>query len=323
MDILTRHSKIVLITSILLFVVFAFQEKFTILKDIQTNSVTNVICLFLILTIGISHGALDHLKGQKILKVLKIKNSLLFYIAYILLGSLIIILWFLFPTFTLVIFLIVACFHFGKEDTEFLFKEKKSWHNLIFLLKGLIIIVAPLITHNEETWKIFLALGADILFLTRFIEVGSSGIPDALSNLLYLTCFGHLAVLFILVDSGEDNNKNIFLLDFIPIVLLNSAFTPLIAFTLYFCFIHSFKHSVSLINKLDNKNFRAGTKKFIKKAAPLTIVTGIIFLVGLAILTNYYVLNDAILKVIFIGLASLTFPHILLEYLLEKNEKRT
>ena len=28
-------------------------------------------------------------------------------------------------------------------------------------------------------------------------------------------------------------------------------------------------------------------------------------------------------KVIFIGLASLTFPHILLEYLLEKNEKKS
>jgi len=31
-------------------------------------------------------------------------------------------------------------------------------------------------------------------------------------------------------------------------------------------------------------------------------------------------LNDSIYKVIFIGLASLTFPHILLEYLIEKNE---
>ena len=34
-------------------------------------------------------------------------------------------------------------------------------------------------------------------------------------------------------------------------------------------------------------------------------------------------LHIAILKIIFIGLASLTFPHILLEYLLEKNEKQT
>ena len=34
---------------------------------------------------------------------------------------------------------------------------------------------------------------------------------------------------------------------------------------------------------------------------------------------NYF-LDSAISKVIFIGLASLTFPHILLEYLIEKNE---
>ncbi len=33
-------------------------------------------------------------------------------------------------------------------------------------------------------------------------------------------------------------------------------------------------------------------------------------------------MNDTTLKVIFIGLASLTFPHILLKYLLEKNEKQ-
>ena len=322
MDILTKHSKIVLITSVILFVVFFFQEKFTALKDIQTNSVTNVICLFLILTIGISHGALDHLKGQKILKVLKIENSLLFYIAYILLGSLIIILWFLFPTFALVIFLIVACFHFGKEDTEFLFKEKKSWYNLIFLTKGLLIIIAPLISHNKETIDIFLTLGADNFFISHFKE--SIRLENYLLGLTFITMFGYLTLFLEL--GGDRNNKfkedqSYFMADFIPIILLNAIFAPLVAFTFYFCFIHSFKHSVSLINELNNKNFRAGTEKFIKKAAPLTIITGIIFLIGLAILTNYYVLNDAILKVIFIGLASLTFPHILLEYLIEKNER--
>ena len=322
MDILTRHSKVVLMTSVILFVVFIFQEKLTILKDIQTNSVTNVICLFLILTIGISHGALDHLKGQKILKFFKIENSLLFYIAYILLGFLIIILWFLFPTFTLVIFLIVACFHFGKEDTDFLFKEKKIWYNLIFLTKGLLIIIAPLLWHNKETIDIFLTLGADYSFILPF-EKGIR-LEGYLQGLTYIVIIGYTA--FLLEIGSHRNNKfegdpSIFMADFIPIILLNLAFTPLIAFTLYFCFIHSFKHSVSLIKELDNKNFRAGTEKFIKKAAPLTIITSIVFLIGLAILTNYHVLNDAILKVIFIGLASLTFPHILLEYLVEKNEK--
>ena len=34
----------------------------------------NLVCLFLILTIGISHGSLDNLKGNKILILYKIKN---------------------------------------------------------------------------------------------------------------------------------------------------------------------------------------------------------------------------------------------------------
>ena len=66
-----------------------------------------------------------------------------------------------------------------------------------------------------------------------------------------------------------------------------------------------------------------GTKTLFRKILPLTLITAVIFILGVFLLTNYYNINDAILKVIFIGLASLTFPHILLEYLLEKNEKRT
>ena len=61
---------------------------------------------------------------------------------------------------------------------------------------------------------------------------------------------------------------------------------------------------------------------FIKKALPLTILTALLYLLSVVYLSNSYGLNDVIIQVIFIGLASLTFPHILLEYLLETNEKR-
>ena len=74
---------------------------------------------------------------------------------------------------------------------------------------------------------------------------------------------------------------------------------------------------------MNNKNFKKGLINFLKKALPLTTVTALGFLIVVFLLNDYYLLNSAILKVIFIGLASLTFPHILLEYLLEKNEKRT
>jgi Brp/Blh family beta-carotene 15,15'-monooxygenase len=110
-------------------------------------------------------------------------------------------------------------------------------------------------------------------------------------------------------------------IELICILALNIIFTPLIAFTIYFCFLHSVRHSATLICELDIKNFSKGFKKFINKALPLTLVTAVFFVVSVYFLTNYYVLDDAILKVIFIGLASLTFPHILLEYFIEKNNK--
>ena len=50
------------------------------------SSFLNILCLFLILTIGISHGALDHLKGYKLLNKYKISNNIIFYIGYLLIG---------------------------------------------------------------------------------------------------------------------------------------------------------------------------------------------------------------------------------------------
>ena len=104
-------------------------------------------------------------------------------------------------------------------------------------------------------------------------------------------------------------------------MLLNYYLQPLLAFTFYFCFLHSIRHSFSLATDLDQNSLKDGLLKFLKKALPLTILTIILSLIILFYLSNFYVLDNAILKLIFIGLASLTFPHILLEYLLEKHEK--
>ena len=42
------------------------------------------------------------------------------------------------PTFRLIIFLIVASYHFGKEDTQFLINENSYFNQLLFFLKGLL-----------------------------------------------------------------------------------------------------------------------------------------------------------------------------------------
>jgi len=277
--------------------------------------ISPVICLLLILSIGISHGALDNKKGKRLIQLYNIKNSYFFYLIYLMIGFGIIAFWLFFPTKSLIIFLIVASYHFGKEDTEFLIKDKIASNLILYFLKGSLIIIAPLIFHFNETisiFKLLLIQNENFFLFLQFIEF---------NHILYFALLASLLVNAYCFISNFKIINTLLFLDFFSIVMLNYFLSPLIAFTIYFCFLHSFRHSISLINELDKNNFKNGTYIFIKKAMPLTLLTAIFYVISLYFLSNYYQLSDAILKVIFIGLASLTFPHILLEYLLEKNEK--
>ena len=268
-----------------------------------------IICLFLILSLGISHGALDHFKGKKLLKIYKYRSMSLFYISYIFVGLSIILLWVLLPKVILLLFLIVASFHFGKEDSEFINSSSNS--ELIYFLKGCVIIIAPLLFHKSETLAIFEYLNFEI----------SESIFVKNAFLWSVLILSFVANTFISLNKNFEI-KCLLLMDYFSILILNYFLSPIFAFTIYFCFLHSARHSFKLSNELNKKSLFDGFKEFLLKAMPLTIITALLFIISLVVLKNYYVLDNAASKVIFIGLASLTFPHILLEYFLEKNEKK-
>jgi Brp/Blh family beta-carotene 15,15'-monooxygenase len=286
-----------------------------VVNQFENTIISPIFCLFLILSIGISHGALDNQKGKELSRLYKVQKIYFFYLIYSLIGTSIIIFWLFFPTTSLILFLVVASYHFGKEDTEFLINNKDVSNLIIYFSKGTLIIIAPLMFHFVETINIFKLLLIEnekfYLFL-NFIEDNNI--------LLFALSISLLSNIYYFLKDFKIINILIFF-DFFSIIILNYFLTPLIAFTAYFCFLHSFRHSISLIIKLNKNNLKSGAITFVKKAMPLTVLTAILYVISLYFLSNYYQLNDAILKVIFIGLASLTFPHILLEYLLEKNEK--
>ena len=291
--------------SLIFFNLCIFLSAFEFLR----NNDPLIFCLFLILSLGISHGALDHLKGTKLLKIYKYRSISLFYVSYIFVGLSVIIFWLIFPKLILMIFLIVASYHFGKEDSEFI--NSSSNFELIYFLKGCVIIVAPLIFHKSETLAIFEYL--------NFVIFDSFLITNAfLWSILILSFMAN-----ILISLNKNFEiKSLLLMDYISILILNYFLNPLLAFTIYFCFLHSARHSFKLSKELNKISLIEGLKKFALKAIPLTILTAFLFIISLIIIKNYYVMDNAISKIIFIGLASLTFPHILLEYLLEKNEKK-
>ena len=288
-----------------------------LLFKFNSLNISSILCLLLILIVGVSHGSLDHIKGKKLLRLFNIKSTYIFYIIYILISVTVIVNWLILPSMTLILFLIIASYHFGKEDTQFLINKKSYLIQLLYLLKGSLIILAPLFFHFDDTVKIFkslLVVNENFYLFLEFLEekkiIEVSIILSSLSSI------------FLFIDKFELKKFTIFF-DYFSIIILNYYFTPLTAFTIYFCFLHSVRHSISLAIDLDENNLQNGLKLFIIKALPLTILTIFISIIVLFLLNDVNYVDNAILKIIFIGLASLTFPHILLEYFLEKNEKQT
>lgn len=293
-----RHSIFFLILSI-------FITSF----DYFRNSPFLFVCLVLVASIGISHGALDNMKGAQLLKIFDMKSMFTFYVGYLAISVLVICVWLLSSTFLLFLFLLVASYHFGKEDSEFLFQSKKFYLDILFFLKGLVIISAPLFFQYTDTINIFNTIGMNTdLFIFRDYSF--------IISCFFISIISSIAIVLI----ARNLYASILIIDLFAIVILNYFLHPLFAFTLYFCFLHSVRHSITLMQDLD-KDLSKSIKIFIRKSLPLTIVTASIFVVAFAFLMSEYDINSSINKVIFVGLAALTFPHIILEYLLEKNGK--
>ncbi len=294
---------------------FAINIFCILLFKFNNLNISSILCLLLILIIGVSHGSLDHIKGKKLIRLFNLKSTYIFYVTYIFISAIVILAWILLPSITLIVFLMIASYHFGKEDTQFLINEKSYFTQILYFFKGFLIILAPLYFHFQETIAIFklLLIDNEIFYSSlNFIET---------NKIIQIGIFcSTLSSIFLFLKNFEIKKFVVFL-DYFSVLILNYYLSPLLAFTVYFCFLHSIRHSISLAIELDPNSIINGFKLFVKKALPLTILTAILSFIALYLLGDSYNLDSAILKIIFIGLASLTFPHILLEYFLEKNEK--
>ena len=194
-----------------------------------------ILCLLLIMSIGISHGSLDNLKGKKLLKIFKIKQIEKFYTAYVCLAIFIILLWILLPNF-FYDFSFNRKLPFCKEDTVFKLNIEGIEKDVLFLLKGSSIILAPLLFNYDKTNEIFLILKFNLF--TEFLI--------SKEILLIFLLISFIAGLMLSKFKNIDDST-ISIMDFSSIILINYFLNPILAFTIYFCFLHSIRHSLTLI----------------------------------------------------------------------------
>ncbi len=242
--------------------IFFFVVNFFCILLFKFNNlnISSILCLLLILIIGVSHGSLDHIKGKKLLRLFNIKSTYIFYITYILIVAIVILTWIILPSITLIVFLMIASYHFGKEDTQFLINDRSYFTQIHYFFKGFLIILAPLYFHFQETIAIFKLLLIDneaFYSSLNFIET---------NNVIQIGIFSStLSSIFLFLKNFEIKKFVVFL-DYFSILILNYYLSPLIAFTFYFCFLHSIRHSISLAIDLDPNSLVNGFRLFVKKS---------------------------------------------------------
>ena len=114
-------------------------------------------------------------------------------------------------------------------------------------------------------------------------------------------------MVFILNKKSSLINKAEDLIGIINFILL----PPIISFVIYFCFLHSIRHFIESILILKHIPKKYSIKQFIFLIVMISLVTSI---TSIIFFSNFYhmTINETIIKYIFMTLACLTLPHMIL-----------
>ena len=251
------------------------------------------ISLFFIIFMGIPHGALD---GAVSVTLGFTKNFYLqvrFIITYLFVAILVVVLWYFLPVFSLILFLIASIFHFGCGDLNW---KNNNLYYICGYAHGGLVLLGIIFFNKDEVDHLFSILSGNKLYL--------------LWQFLYIALFGWVSSLVLILFNYKKIifSKNYMKL-FTLIALIILFLPPLPAFAIYFCLIHSTHHVKRIIPTLLNFMEK-------KKILHLVIIFSVLSWLGggtaYYILLNLFSYSETIIKVTFIGLAALTFPHMIL-----------
>ena len=243
--------------------------------------------------IGLPHGALDgaiamHLGfGRKPLIFIR------FLLLYVGMAGLVVGAWMLAPTACLVAFLIISMLHFGAGDA----RHGTGWlRTMEIIAHGGLVVVGISQLHRPEVDVIFGYLtGADTTPVWNILDI--------------MTVVVAIAVAICIVQGLWHRRWRITALELVALGVLFAMTPPLVGFAVYFCLVHSARHVAGVLGSLRRDMSRAA---LINQATLLTVAS---WMAGGLVLWWFADQADpepVLMRVIFIGLAALTVPHMIL-----------
>lgn len=237
----------------------------------------------LIVALGVPHGALDTVFAKHLYNTRTTKQWLMFGLAYIVPVILVIGIWHVAPLLFLLGFLIVSIVHFsGDPEAGTPYGER--------ILYGGLIVFLPMLLHAQGVVHLFSFLAGD--------RASTLGFWIHLLSWPWL-----LGTLVALVTSCKRSDWMTGL-EIGAVAILATFAPPLVAFTVFFCGMHSARHILRTIDYSGRASPR------ILLAACFGPMVGVALLAGAAALWLRNVpIQARLIQLLFVGLAALTVPH--------------
>ncbi len=239
----------------------------------------------IILLLGVPHGALDIVFVRQLTRIQSAAEWSLFAIAYLAAAAAVVVLWWFAPGWFLASFLLVSAFHFSGDP-------EAAAPALIRVLYGGAVIFCPLALHAAEVSRLFAALAG---------EPAAHAIVAALQWAAWpwVAAIGVAAI----AGAKRDTSRSI---ELVSITALLTFAPPLIGFTIFFCGMHGARH---VLRTRDYSG--SGTLRQPLRVAAWPMLATV---VGVAIawwLSHGKPLDMRLVQLLFVGLAALTVPHMI------------
>jgi Brp/Blh family beta-carotene 15,15'-monooxygenase len=244
-----------------------------------------------VVSLGLPHGSLDPLVARKLYGANRHFTMLRFVVIYTLIAAVCTVGWMAAPNIALPIFLLISALHFA-SDWE---KRGSFWGRASY---GACVVTVPTLHHAETVQHIYLTLGG----------TDASGIVSVSRSIAWI-----VAVAAVLSLLAQIRGRWRDCVELVCIVLGGVLLSPLIFFACYFCLLHSPRHLSDTSRDLGIRGIRAIAAAVVPTVAATLVLATILWHFLPTVRAN-----DRILDIVFIGLAALTVPHMLLT---EMNER--
>ena len=238
--------------------------------------------------LGLPHGAIDTYIARQNGLWLSLSGLATFIGVYLLITFFVIGAWTVLPVLSLSVFLIISAWHFGTDANAQNFAERWLFGSLVFCL--------PALFHPIDVANLYEILSGPLA--RNIVSITRVWAPISAIIVIFMV--------YTQLSNRPQRRKDIATI--LGLITFAWVLPPLVYFAIYFCALHSPTHFCRVIKLIPASDRR----RAVMHTIVFTVITLTLAGLSLNMLFGELPVEQSVVQIVFIGLAALTVPHMLL-----------